>query len=219
MTPLRDYFLAPAAAGCAAGREDRPPGGRPRRRERAAIRSLGVIAGMRDLASVACSAGLMLGARAPAVLVGLHGAGDPSQAPRAPGRVAAVRLAASLDARGLQAGARGRLVVVALPGDAREAAVAWSRADGAASDVPTVLGVSMRHDELDVPLAAQDAIVIALSPAAPANLAALALAGIEGLVPAASVVSGRAGPVARTLAVAGVWPVRSVRSAVEGALG
>ena len=126
-----------------------------------------------------------------------------------------MRLAGSLDARGLRAGARGRLVVVALPGDAREAAVAWARAQGAASDVPTVLGLSMRHDELDVPLAAQDAIVIALSPSAPATLAALALAGIEGLAPAASVVSGRIGPVARALAVAGVWPARSVRSAAE----
>jgi hypothetical protein len=193
---------------------------RVRRNERARSASVGIVASGRELGPVACSAGLVLGPGAPAVLVGLYAISAAPQPPafRAPGRGGAVGLARSLAARGLDSDVRGRLVVVGLPNDPGDAAGAWARARAAAGVLPTVLGLSVRHDELDALLADQDAIVVVLASSAPPSLAALALGGAEELVPSAVTLSVRIGPLSRALATAGLWPVPAVRSGLRGAL-
>jgi hypothetical protein len=167
-------------------------------------------------------------------LVCLHAPGtELGAALRAPARTAAARLAVSLAARGLSAEARGRLVlaragfaedgeqsvaggaavdeVVALDGP-----TAMARALAAAGALPTVLGVAVRDPDIDVLLASQGAILVALPPSADPALAELALAGASALSRSVAGVEVALDPISRTLALGGVRAPRSLREAVEG---
>jgi hypothetical protein len=237
---LRDYFIGPAdeaqpsdARGAAAppgpsyahGAAATPARERGRFRFRrpglvgasapsAVAPSLGVLAAARDLPALAAAAGLVVGRRAPAVLVCLHARDAELAAPlRAPARAAATRLATSLAARGLRAEARGRLVLVRCdPADATDRALA------AAGELPTVLAVGVREPAVDRLLAGCDAILVALPPSADPTLADLALAGATELSRSAATIAFAFDPLSRALALGGLRAPRKVREAVEGLL-
>jgi hypothetical protein len=183
--------------------------------------ALGVLAPARDLSHVAAGAGLAVAARAPAVLVCLHAPDRLPAAPamRAPATAGAARLASSLRARDLDAHARGRLAVAALPSDPGAAAVAAARAQAAASGLPSVLALAVRHDDLDALLAARDAIVVALRAGSEPGLAPLVVSGAQALGAAAVAFDLRPDPLARALANAGARAPRALRDAVAEALG
>jgi hypothetical protein len=124
---------------------------------------------------------------------------------------------ASLAARGLAAEARGRLAVVHLPDAACELARVAERALATASALPTVLAVAQRNEDVDVLLAARDAILVALAPAAEPTLAELALAGATELTASAATVSLAFDPLQRALAFAGARSPRAIRHTI-GAL-
>jgi hypothetical protein len=205
---------SPGAA--ARGRLRLPLRARTRPEAAAMAPSLGVLADARDLAAVAVAVGVVVARRGPAALVCIHAPGREPSAPavRAPARAASARLAAALRARGLDADARGRVAVVALTRAEEEAA----RALGAAGSLPTVLGVAVRDPELDVVLAAQDAIVVALAPSTDPALAGLAVSSAARLVPTAASIAVSLDPASRALALAGLRVPAAVRVAVEGVL-
>lgn len=225
--PFRDFLIAPREGG-EAGAASKPARRRLRlplrRRDRAGVgalaSSLGVLANARDLAAVAVAVGVVVARRNPAALVCLHAPGDALSAPaaRVPARAAAARLAASLRARGLAADARGRVVIVDLARQEGDAAGAAARALAAAGALPTVLAVAARDPDLDVLLAAQDAIVVALPPSTDATLAELAASGAARLAPRATSIALNLDPASRALALAGVRAPASLRTAVEGVL-
>ena len=99
-----------------------------------------------------------------------------------------------------------------------DSAAAAARALAAAGPLPTVLAVGARDPDLDVLLAAQDAILIALPPSAEPALAELAVASARSLASNAAWVSLALDPVARTFALAGLRTPGAVRAAVEGLL-
>jgi hypothetical protein len=163
---------------------------------------------------VAAAAGLVVGRRAPAVLVCLHAPDVELAAPlRAPARAAATRLATSLAGRGLPAEARGRLVLVRC-----ELADATARALAAAAELSRVLAVAVREPAVDCLLAECDAILVALPPSADPSLADLALAGATELSRSAASIVIALDPLSRALALGGLRAPRKVHEAVEGLL-
>ena len=214
MSLLRDFLVAPRAGDAAVDERRRARG----RRSRVAVApveapTIGVLAPARELPAAGAGVGLALGRSAPAVLVCL-GAPLPTGAFRVPARAGAARLAASLRARDLDACARGRLALVHLPDERRADAV--TRALAAAGDVPSVLALAGRDDEIDALLAARDAIVVALAPSAEPAMAQLALAGAVALAPAAAGLTLALDPLQRALALAGARAPRAISGAVRG---
>jgi hypothetical protein len=221
---LRDFLIAPREA---AKPTSASPGSRlrlPRRaHERAGAAalapSLGILASGRDLAAIAVGVGVVVARRQPSALVCVHAPGEGLTAPgpRAPARAAAARLAASLRARGLAADARGRCAVVDLAREDDPGGAA-ARALAAAGALPTVLAVAARDPDLDVLLAAQDAILVGLPPSADPALAELAELGAARLAPRAALIAVSVGPASRALALAGVRAPAAVRAAIEETL-
>jgi hypothetical protein len=241
---LRDFLIAPRGGAspheAAAPRDEATPhaGAAPRglvvhsrlrlprrareRADAAALApSLGVLATARDLPAVAVAVAVVIARRSPAVLVCLHAPGDalPAPALRAPARAAAGRLAASLRARGLAADARGRVALVELARGEGEPAGAAARALAAAGALPTVLAVAARDPDMDVLLAAQDAIVVALPPSIDPTLADLAASSAARLAPGSTSLALNLDPASRALALAGLRAPAAVRAAVEGVIG
>jgi hypothetical protein len=224
--PLRDLVIAPrdagemAVAGSAGSRRRLRFPLRPRKRAGGALApSLGVLAQARDLPAVAVAVGVVVARRSPAALVCVHAPGHELHAPalRAPARAAAARLAGSLRARGLAADARGRVAIVDLVRE-EDAAGAAARALAAAGALPTVLAVAARDPDLDVLLAAQDAILVALPPSADPTLAELAASGAARLASRSTSIALNLDPASRALALAGMRAPAAVRAAVEGVL-
>jgi hypothetical protein len=202
MSPLRDLLIVPRPA-----EQDALPGAAP-------AASLAVLAPARDLSAVAIAAGLALARGRSAAVVCVHATGALSSV-RSPARAGAGRLAASLTARGLVAEARGPLAVVWLPDDPEELSTDAARALAAAGPLPTLLAVARRSEAVDGLLAACDAILVALPPAAEPPLAGLALASAMELVPSAAAIELALDPIRRSLALAGVWSPRAIRRAIQ----
>jgi len=96
----------------------------------------------------------------------------------APATVGARRLAARLVRRGVEAVARGRLVWVALPDAAADAAALARRLDGALADAPLVLALGgARVAPLEPLLAEMEVVVVAAEPGS--ALVDVALARLE----------------------------------------
>lgn len=153
-------------------------------------------------------AAVALGVRGGTVLLCLWGARPATL--RAPGTLGARRLAARLRARGHDARAGGRLVVVAVSAGIDEAARA-----AAASDAPAVLAVAGPRDErVDAVLRSQDR-VLAAGDGLVAELAAQGVAA-DG-VPARTLALPRA-PAARALAASGIVLAAPLRPVVLAAL-
>jgi hypothetical protein len=228
--PLRDFLIAPreadgahepARAAGAGGFALRGRFGLARRGRAAAAAaapSLGVLAGARDLPAIAIAAGVVVARSEPAALVCVDAPGDalPAPALRAPARAAAARLAASVRARGLACDARGRVAVVDLAHEHEGPAGAAARALAAAGALPTVLGVAVRDPDLDVLLAAQDAVVVALPSSADPTLAELATSSAARLAPRATLIGLSLDPASRALALAGLRAPTAVRVAIDG---
>jgi len=126
------------------------------------------------------------------------------------------RLQASLEARGIAATAAGRLVVVALPADARDAVVVLQRVESACADTVCLpVLAAPRTEEWDAVLAQRGAAVLHGTDAAIVELAAdrLAEQGVD-----ARVLDAIPGPLARAVAVGGWLPagVRALRAAAAG---
>jgi hypothetical protein len=203
---------APTAAPAGGGVLDRAPAAAP---------TVAVLAPPRHLRALGGATALLLArrARAQAALVVLWaGDGAMRAGPAAPARPAARRLAASLTGRGLDAGATGALVVVALPADPVEAAVHAARALAAAQGAPTVLALAGRHRSLDALLGDQDRVIVATPPGAERPLRDLAVAGVTRVGREARACEADPPPVARALAAAGLAATGRLRRALAPAL-
>jgi hypothetical protein len=168
---LRDLFLAGEAA----------PAARPVRRvaERAVPATLGVLVSPGDASTAGTALGLAMVAaqRAPCAVVcrwtGVAAA-EPPRSGLSGG--AARRLAQRLAARGLVAGACGRVVTVALPASDIEARAATERVLAAVGDIPLVLTVAgARPPTFDPLLANLDRLIVVPPSGAPVGLERLAI--------------------------------------------
>jgi hypothetical protein len=237
---LRDVLIAPRAADAdgetaadgfatvplhALGEGEAARGSRVRFRRRAqsvvgvVAPALVVLGAPRDVRAVGVAVGLVTARSHPAALVCVHVPGEEEPAAaglRAPARAAAARLAGSLRARGLDADARGKAVLVEVADDPAAGA---ARALAAAGPLPTVLAVAARDPDLDVLLAAQDAILVALPPSADPALAELATTGARALTPSAASIALALDPLSRSLALTGLRAPSAVRAAVEELVG
>jgi hypothetical protein len=168
---LRDLFLTGEAA----------PAARPARRvaERTLPATLGVLVSVDDASAVSAALGLVVAAahRAPCAVVCRWTGSEPAASPRsglACGE--ARRLVQRLAARGLVAGACGRVVTVALPASEIEARAATERALAAAGDLPLVLAiVGARSPAFDPLLADLDRLIVVPPSGAPVGLERLAI--------------------------------------------
>jgi hypothetical protein len=180
------------------------------RRRRVAVADpapcVGVIAAPRHALAVGSAVALTMArtlrARRAVVCVWPSGgwARPPLQAPASTG---ARQLRRSLDARGIDATAAGRLVRVGLPDRPEVAAAVVERAVGAAAAPAVLVLAGPRPELLDELLLDQQAIVVAAEPDAEPSVADLAVATLAGRHPAVSRCILRLGPVARALATAG----------------
>lgn len=155
--------------------------------------------------------------RAPVVAVCVWSRGQAAApACRGPAWPAARRLAGGLAARGHDARAAGRLVVVWLAGSDDDAALEARRVLAAAGSAPAVLALGgPRAAAFDGLLVDQDLVVVGTRSGADPIVARLAVAGLAGGVRACACEI----PVthlARSLAVAGVALLPSARRALAG---
>lgn len=186
--------------------------------------------------AVLCRAGTGLGAGAALALalrrgwrsrvaVVLHWTAEAREvAPRVLARPAARRLAASLRGRGHRAWASGRLVFVALPEGAAEAATeavaAAACVNRAVAGAPCVLVLAgPRPAAVEDLLALQDGVVIVPPDGDDAGLAALAASSLAETGVGASVISWPLSGLARAGAVTGVGLTPGARHALAGAIG
>jgi len=186
---------------------------RPSVAQRAPAAAVAVLAPAADAPALGAALGLAL-ARAGRSRVCVVCVWSPAPARagwRAPPMPAAARLASTLRARGHEARASGRLVVVRLSADAHEAASQALRTGAAAGSAPTVVVLAgPRMAAFDELLAMQDLVVVALATATDPSLAQLASAGLERAV---TCDLPPADP-ARALAAAGLVLLPSTRRAL-----
>ncbi len=144
--------------------------------------AVAVLAPPTDAPALGAALGLALARarRAPVSVVCVWAPNPIRSAWRAPAMPTASRVAAALRARGHDASAAGRLVVVRLSETCDEAADQAMRVAAAAGSAPTVLALAgPRAAAFDDLLAMQDLVVVAVAPAADAALARLATAGLQ----------------------------------------
>jgi hypothetical protein len=122
---------------------------------------------------------------------------------RAPASAGARQLRRSLDARGIEATAAGRLVRVVLPDRPEVAAALAQRTVGAAAAPVVLVLAGARPEVLDEVLLEQEAVVVAADPDADPSVADLAVATLADRHPAVSRGTLPLGPAARALATAG----------------
>lgn len=153
--------------------------------------------------------------RSPCALVATWtGAPNPSLELVGPSSMAARRLAASLDARGLNGHPAGRLVHVPLPVAESEAAALAKRAIAAARAAPAVLVVGgPRTAGFDDVLAGSDLAVVVTPADSEPLIAELACRAMP--LPAVVACTPSLGIAGRTLAAAGICLVPSLRAALR----
>jgi hypothetical protein len=153
---LRDLFLLGDAA----------PTARPVRQvaERTLPATLGVLVSPGDASAVGAALGLAAAAarRVPCAVVCRWTGAESVEPPRSGlAGGAARKLAQRLGARGLAAGACGRVVTVALPASDTEARAATERALAAAGDIPFILVIAgARSPAFDPLLAGLDRLIV-----------------------------------------------------------
>jgi hypothetical protein len=213
---LRDLFLTGEAA----------PAVRPARRvaERTLPATLGVLVSVDDASAVGAALGLAVAAahRAPCAVVCRWTGIESVESPRSGlASGSARRLAQRLAARGLAAGACGRVVTVALPASEIEARAATERALAAAGDLPLVLAIAgARSPAFDPLLANLDRLIVVPPAGAPVGLESLAIDAAARLGCGAGVLRLPAGGVAggRVLAATGLPLSLAWRKAATAAL-
>ncbi len=192
---LRDLFLTGETAAAT----------RPARQvaDRTAPATLGVLVAPGDAPAAGAALGMAVAAaqRAPCAVVCRWTGAEPVEPPRSGlAGSAARRLAQRLAARGLAAGAYGRIVTVALPASGTEARAVTERALVAAGAILLILTVAgARPSAFDPLLATLDRLIIVPPSGAPAGLEQLAIDAAARLgrgagclhLPATGVVTGR----------------------------
>jgi hypothetical protein len=192
---LRDLFLTGDGAATA----------RPLRQvaERTMPATLGILVAPGDAPVAGAALGLAAATahRAPCAVVCRWTGAEAADPPRSGLAVSAARrLAQRLAARGLVAGACGRVVTVALPACDIEARVATERALAAAGDLPLVLVIAgARSPAFDPLLATLDRLIVVPPSGAPVGLERLAADSAARLgrgvavlrVPSTGAVTGR----------------------------
>jgi hypothetical protein len=160
-----------------------------------------------DAESVAAALALTLRVRGPVVVCSWASRARRTSAPRS---VGARRLVTSLQARGLDATASGRLVLVRLDEDAHVAAAEAARAAAAAGEAPVVSAIcGPRDPAFDGLLAHQDVTVLAAADA-PEELVRLGVAALDGR----TVVAPALPAASAWLARAGLWATPAARRAI-----
>jgi hypothetical protein len=163
---------------------------------------------------LACALALALRRRGAALVCAWGASGT---AAGAPPTAAARRLAASMGARGIEARATGRLVVVTLASDAATAADEAARAAAAAGEAPVVLALAgAREPDFDRVLAAQDLAVVATHGASD-ELVRLGIAALEEVTRRAVSTPGLSA-VAASVAYTGLCATPGARRALAQAL-
>jgi hypothetical protein len=201
LAAVRDFFVAPPVHARATTTRSAP-----------VPPSFAVLGDRRE--AVAVASGLVLASGVGAGLVCVWPAGEVR--PRLPATGRARRLAARLEARGVTALARGRLVGVPLPRPAAEAVAVSQRAVAAVDVATAVVLAGPRDDDLDVLLALQDAVVLVLREAADSPLVRLAVAGLAETLAPVVTVPAPSGPVG-ALAASGLMALPALRAALEPA--
>ncbi len=212
---LRDLFLVGEAA----------PATRPVRQvaERTVPATLGVLVSPGDAPAVGAALGLVAAAacRAPCAVV-CRWTGEATEVPRSGLTGAAARkLAQRLGARGLAAGACGRVVTVALPASDGEARAATERALAAAGDIPLVLVIAgARPPAFDPLLASLDRLIVVPPSDAAEGLERLAIDTAARLGRAAGVLHppGTGAATGRLLAATGLPVAPAWRKVAAAAL-
>ena len=227
---LRDYLVAPQTAT-----DDQHPSSRLAAAPSQAVPpAIAVVADRRDVATLAAAVALLTAARhrAPCGVVLLDGpalAGEAAPHTAPPGEEApppahtqgagrtlaapaARRLAASLVARGLDAGAAARLVTAWLPGVGKLAAAERALAAGSSAGAVTVVAIGApRAPELDRVLAACDLGLVVLRPGRE-SLLELAVDGVASVgIPARGAVA-RVRPMTRLLCTRGLAATPAMRA-------
>jgi hypothetical protein len=160
--------------------------------------------------ATAAALALLLRARGPVVVCAWSAA---AQRPSAPPTVGARRLAASLQARGLDAAATGRLVAVRLDAEPHVAVAEAGRAMAAAGDAPVVTAIcGPRDPAFDGLLDGQDVTVVAAGDV-PDELVRLGVAALGHKAVAVSSLPAAS----RWLARAGLWATPAARRALAAA--
>jgi len=223
MRVLRDFVLAPAGVEPPARAQRAPAATAEDAFTRALPATVALLCAPGDARALGVAAAALLARRrrAPCGLACVWTGPEAQRHPeaRAPAARAARRLATALGARGLDAVAGGRAVVVALPADPAEAASAAGRACAAAGAAPTILVVAgPRDDAFDTLLAGCDRALVVARPGADEAVGALAVARLGMLVPSAFA-SVRLSAPARALAAAGVAVTPGLRRVLAAILG
>lgn len=181
----------------------------------------GVLGALEDVGPLAAllSAELRLSARAGCVLLAGWDAGERPEVRSGIAARQAHQLAGRLSARGLDAGARGRLATIRLPAEPEAAAAAWRRGL-AAAECPSVWALAgPRPVQFEPLLGELDLIVLVPGAVASAELGRLALAGLAG-TSAVVVTSHRTMPsgIARALATSSIATSRLLGTEVVRAV-
>lgn len=222
MRRIAELFVAPAAMRTiddqTAEPAERPRDKRPARAGSWAP-SIALLAPPADAPALGAGLALVLARhrRAPAALVCRWSPIGPPEGRswRVPALPAAARQAAALNARGHDAHATGRLVVVQLMAACEQAAPEACRVIAAAGSAPTVLVLAgPRRAAFDALIREQDLVVAAIPRGADAALGILACAGFER----ARVCEASLGGPARALAAAGIAVLPSWRRALAETL-
>jgi hypothetical protein len=138
---------------------------------------------------------------------------------RAPALPAARRLAARLVARGHEACATGRVVLVRLPESPPDAAAQAGRVSAAAGAAPTVLPLGgPRATSFDALLAEQDLVVVATPAGTDRALRRLAIAGLATRASRTCACDVLPARPSRTLAAVGLTLLPRTRRAMEGVM-
>ena len=208
LTRVRDFYVAPS------------PMVAPARVRGVAPPPAGAVLGRpRDTAAVAAGLALAVASAGgwPCAVVATWRTGEGHYL-QLPARPAARRVAARLDAQGLDGRATGRLATLSLPDCPRSAVAEAERATGI-TRAPVVLALAGPRDpDIDALLRVQDVIVLACRPDDDPAVADLAAASLSGL--AAPVLTSRAAcsPAARALALAGATAPSGLRRALAVAV-
>jgi hypothetical protein len=168
---LRDLFVAGEAMAAA------PPARRVAERSMPATLGILVSPGDAPVAGAALALAVAAALRAPCAVVCRWTGAEATERPRSGlAGGAARKLAQRLAARGLTAGAYGRVVTVVLPASDIEARAATERALAAADDLPLVLVIAgARPAAFDPLLATLDRLIVVPPSGAPAGLEGLAI--------------------------------------------
>jgi hypothetical protein len=218
VSALLDFVLAPAAEA----RGPSPASAPAVAVTAVAVPAVAVVAARGDalLAGASAAVALARRARAGAGLVCVWDPGALAGGWRLPPSRGARRLAGALGARGHEAAAAGRAVVVTLATDPGAAALEARHAIAAAGSAPAVLALGgVREAAFDPLLREQDVVLVALRAQAAGALGALAVEGLAALgVPVRACPISAGAPV-RSLARAGGFPVPALRAALADAVG